>query len=603
MALGNVQLTPQLVQAVRDAVDIVSIAEEYTRLDKKGPRWKGLCPIHKEKTPSFSVDPTQGLYYCFGCGAGGDAIGLHMTLSGEDFPEAIESLALRHGIPLPTKQTRPGEKRAPDLRPALEAAAEHFTGQLGRHDLPQSYLRRRQIEPELARRYGLGYAPDAWRVLWEALEKKFPRETLLAAGLVGTSEKAREPYDRFRNRLMFPIRNAAGRLVGFGGRTLGDDKAKYINTSETAEFHKGDLLYGLDQAKKAIREEGRALLVEGYFDVIGSAAAGLDGAVAGMGTSLTPRQAKLLARYAEEVVLGYDGDEAGDKACRRALPILLAEGLHVRRARFGEGQDPDSLRLEQGPEAVREAVDAARDAVEDEIERLAPPGVRDEPRAQARAAKELTGLLASIPDAVLRYGYVRRAAERLDVPPELLDRRMPAEQGARAPDPPPGPGPAPVRPTPSRPSGGGVVRSVEDDLLCRLLAGGGDLPTVDRWPPEELFFDPVARNIYRTLRTLYSQDQTPPTARDVVAELGADEVAVARVARYGTTDGAAEVGGLHRRGLWECLDLMSQRWGRERNKELSRAIAAAQRDGDTERLDGLLEEKARLSESLHGVRS
>src|SRR4029077_5868490 len=185
---------------------------------------------------------------------------------------------------------------------------------------------------------------------------------LEAAGLVGRSEKSGEPYDRFRNRLMFPIYTPAGRLVGFGGRTLGDDVAKYVNTSETEQFHKGNLLYGLHLAKREVRESGRAVLVEGYFDVIGAVACGLEGAIAGMGTALTPEQAKLLSRYAEEVVVAYDGDNAGENAFRRALPLLLGDGLAVRRARFPGTHDPDSLRLGQGGGAGRAAIGKAEDA-------------------------------------------------------------------------------------------------------------------------------------------------------------------------------------------------------------------------------------------------
>ncbi|HBL32066.1 MAG TPA: DNA primase, partial [Acidobacteria bacterium] len=375
MALGNVHLTPQLVQAVRDAADIVAVASEHTRLRKAGRRLGGLCPIHKEKTPSFSVDPVQGLFYCFGCGAGGDAIKLHMLTTGDDFPAAIEALAMRFGVPLPSRAEKRagwtgGEREGRDLEAALQAAADFFASQLRRSPVPLEYLEKRRIPAALIERFGLGYAPEGWRNLVQALHPRIPLADLEAAGLVGRSEKSNEPYDRFRHRLMFPIHNASGRLVGFGGRALGEDKAKYVNTSETDRFHKGFLLYGLHQAKKEIRETGRVILCEGYFDVIGTVACGLEGAVAGMGTALTPEQAKLLSRYAEDVVVAYDGDNAGENAFRRALPLLLAEGLGVRRARFPAGHDPDSLRVEQGEAAVVAAVQAAQDGVTAEIERL-----------------------------------------------------------------------------------------------------------------------------------------------------------------------------------------------------------------------------------------
>ena len=242
MALRNVQLTPELVQAVRDTVDIIDIAGDYTKLRKAGRRHGGLCPLHKEKTPSFSVEPAQGLFYCFGCGQGGDAIRLHMLLTGDDFPAAIEALARRYGVPLP-KQRSGGGSSGPDLEPALEAAAEYFTEQLRLQAKPTSYLEQRRIPAELIEEFGLGYAPPGWQNLLEALQPGIPQAELEAAGLVGRSRKSGKPYDRFRDRLVFPIRSAAGRLLGFGGRALDDDKAKYVNTAETAGFHKGRLLY------------------------------------------------------------------------------------------------------------------------------------------------------------------------------------------------------------------------------------------------------------------------------------------------------------------------------------------------------------------------
>src|SRR5436853_297098 len=293
MPLGNVHITPQLVQAVRDAVDIVAIASDHTRLRKAGRRYQGLCPIRKEKTPSFSVDPTQGLFYCFGCGAGGDAIKLHMLTTGDDFPAAIENLAMRYGIPLPsrTEARFTGGRPEQDLEGALQAAAEFFKDQLRKSAFPQEYLReKRRIPPELVERFGLGYAPEGYKNLLQALHPRVSHADLEAAGLVARSERTNELYDRFRHRLMFPIHNAAG----------------------------------------------------------------------------------------------------------RGLPLVLAVGLGVRRARFPGAHDPDSLRVEAGEEAVRGAVEGAEDAVTAEIGRLIPAGVTAEPQAQARAAKEIAELLRPI---------------------------------------------------------------------------------------------------------------------------------------------------------------------------------------------------------------
>ncbi len=587
MALGNVHLTPQLVQAVRDAADNVAIASEHTRLRRAGRRYTGLCPLHKEKTPSFGVDPVQGLFYCFGCGRGGDAIKLHMLTSGDDFPAAIESLAHRFGIPLPAApRHKGGRDEGPDIAAALEAAAEFFRDQLRQASEPRAYLARREISPDLVARFGLGYAPAGWRALVSALHPRLSLAALEAAGLAVRSEKADGGhYDRFRHRLMFPIRNPSGRLVGFGGRTLGDDAAKYLNTSETDQFHKGRLLYGLDLARGAIRAGGRALLVEGYFDVLGAVAAGVEGAVASMGTALTPEQAHLLARYTEEVVVGYDGDDAGERAFRRAVPLLLVEGLAIRRARFGEGNDPDSLRLAQGEQAVRDAVEAAEDAIEIEMRRAAPPPVRGEPRQRAKAAQVIVELLRPIPDGVLRYGYVQRAAERLGVPIEVLWRRL---SGGRAPA---APAPAPAAPGPR------LVRSLEERILQLLLAEDRQLDGLPELPPEEAFLEPACRSIYRAFRSLYTDGAAggPPSARHVLARLAAEGEAVDQMARLLLEEPAAP----QPTELAESLHRLTRRWHEQVSRELSARIGEAQRAGDRERLDELVREKISLSLALH----
>jgi DNA primase len=599
MSLGNIQITPQLVQAVRDAADIVAVASEHTRLRKAGRRYQGLCPIHKEKTPSFSVDPVQGLFYCFGCGSGGDAIKLHMLTTGDDFPAAMESLATRFGVPLPTKvERRPGGVHAPerDIEGALAAAAGFFTDQLRKSDFARQYLDNRRIPSELIERFGLGYAPEGWRTLVQALHPRVPMADLEAAGLAARSDKGGEPYDRFRHRLMFPIHNPSGRLVGFGGRTLGDDKAKYVNTNETDRFHKGLLLYGLHQAKKEIRETGRAVLCEGYFDVIGSVACGIEGAVAGMGTALTPEQAKLLSRYAEEVVIAYDGDSAGENAARRALPLLLAEGIGVRRARFPGGHDPDSLRLAEGEAAVAEAVRVAEDAVVLELDRVIPPGAAREPRVQAKAATAVSELLRPIPDAVLRHGYARLASERLDIPVEMLARRAGGESVEKRLERAAGPGPAKTAPT-TADTGPRVVRSLEEQVLERLIQGEDVLPPPGEMPPAEVFFDTGCRNIYQAFRALYAEGAgSRPDVRAIQATLGYEGETVDRMAKI-LLEGSFASG---RIGLLESLDNLMRRWKEQRLRELARDIVEAQQRGkDPELLARLYQEKRSLSLSIH----
>ena len=610
MPLGNVSLTPQLVQAVRDAVDIVAIASEHTRLRKAGRQYQGLCPLHKEKSPSFSVDPVRGLFYCFGCGVGGDAIKLHMLATGDDFPAAIEALAQRYGIPLPSRAVRAGGAPERDLEGALVAAARFFADQLRKSAAAQSYLAGRRVSPELVERFGLGYAPDGWQALTDALTPRVALADLEAAGLTGRSERG--TYDRFRHRLMFPIHAQSGRLVGFGGRTLGDDKAKYINTVETERFHKGHLLYGLYQARQEIREERRAVLVEGYFDVIATVASGRPGTVAGMGTALTQEQARLLARYADEVVVAYDGDAAGETAFERALPILLAEGLGVLRARFGEGHDPDSLRLASGEAAVAAAIDAAEDGVELQLRRAIPAPMASA-RLKATQAGAVALLLEPIRDPMMRHEYARRAAEMLGVPEkEFLSRlkelkgwrgvseRGVADRGVAE------------RAGPGAGGSGGpgprVVRSVEEQVLASLLqAGAGEpeaglpapLPPIAEFPPPEVFFDPECRNIYRGFCTLYAEGGAAAVdSRAVLAKVASEQATIDRMAQILLEKPFDPA----KFSLSESLDKLIRRWRQTRLRELQSEIVEAQRKGDQARLSSLVEERTGLSQSLQGVR-
>ncbi len=576
------RVTPDVVQAVRDAADIVDIANDMTRLEKKGRKYEGLCPFHKEKTPSFSVDPDQGLFYCFGCGVGGDTIKLFMEQSGDDFPAAIEALAGRYGIPLSAAPTGPKAAAARGVSAALEAAAEFFRTNLERSGFATGYLDKREISGTLRQTYGLGYAPEGWDNLLRALAPRVPLDDLIAAGLVGRSQRSGEPYDRFRHRLMFPIHNPSGRLVGFGGRTLGDDRAKYVNTSETEQFKKGNLLYGFHQAKRELRETGKALLVEGYFDVIGSVASGIQWAVAGMGTALTPEQARLLTRYCDEVTIAYDGDDAGEKAFQRALPILLASGLAVRRASFPVGHDPDSLRLDLGGEAVRERIEAAEDGLWLEIQRRIPSASERTPVLQARAAPQIAELLATVHNEVERDAYRRRAAEYLGVPEGALRGRSGAKHYFKSVE-------ESTSDTPRE------VRTEEEKALFFLLQESVELPPWGKLPPAEVFMDPECRNIYEVFYDVYGERESePPTGADVVTILSNAGGAIDRAAQLLLQDSDSEEGNLP-----ETLEKLQRRWQKRRQPELMRQIKQAQQQGDSELLSRLLEEKKVLSRCLH----
>lgn len=572
------RITPEVTQRVRDVIDIVDIASDLTRLQRRGRKYVALCPFHKEKTPSFQIDPDLGLYHCFGCGAGGDAIKLHMEHTGDDFKTAIEALARRYNVPVPEGHGDDDGPPRRDTTAALETAAAFFRYHLSQSDFARSYLDERRIPDELRERFGLGYAPDGWQILLDALRARVSVDDLLEAGLVGRSDRTGKLYDRFRHRLMFPIHSVSGRLVGFGGRTLGDDRAKYVNTAETPAFRKGELLYGLHVAKRAVRDHGRAVLVEGYFDVIGAAACGVDGAVAAMGTALTAEQARLLGRFADEVVLAYDGDSAGENAARKALPIVLGAGLGVRRAPFPEGHDPDSLRLEAGPDTVRELIDQAHDALEREIDRLVPAGGRLEPRAQSEAADAVRALLRPLRDPVVRRAYARRAAQRLSIEETLLLQQSSASAFDLTFE--------------NRKE----TRSEESVALLLLLDPDVPTPPVENLPPSGAFLEPASRAIYELFHHHYLDHDQPPSAQDLLDRLdqNPDDVSreksqMASLAMEDTPD----------RDLREVLDKMTKRWVDQRMRQVVAEMAAAQESGDEARLQALLDEKLWLSRQRH----
>ena len=593
---GRSRLTDGALDAVREAIDIVDIASEHTKVERRGQRFVALCPFHKERTPSLSLDPERKLYYCFGCGAGGDALGLHMELTGDDFAAAVEHMADRYGIPLARTAPGPGADARADrsarIQAALDAACAFFRGKLRTEAAPQDYLRRRKVPSELIARFGVGFAPDSWQALVQDLGRRLTLPDLEAAGLVARSPANPErPYDRFRNRLMFPIRSPSGRLLAFGGRTLGNDKAKYVNTNETDQFRKGSLLYGLDTARRGIRERGRALLVEGYFDVIGAVASGIDWAVASMGTALTAQQVRLLSRYTDEVVLGYDGDRAGIEAARKAASLMLEAGLSVRRARFPAGQDPDSLRLDEGPEAVRSVVDEARDAVALEIDELPNRGELD-PRVRAREAARVRLLIDRVRDPIARRGYLEYAAERLGVRVEVLLR-----ESARVTQRPRSAG-AEERPAGRRPP---VTASIEEQVL-RLIITAPSLRGLD-WPDADAFFDPVLRAIYLAVREQAEAGVEAIDSTELVGALGRRAGG-----RNETGNPVDRIAGLllQRPSAFSAQELrislaeLGRRFARQRLHLLAREIRRAEREGDMDALRRRIEEKQELGPALYG---
>ena len=338
--------------------NIVDVIEPRVPLRKKGREYVACCPFHHEKTPSFTVSPEKQFYHCFGCGAHGSAIGFLMEFDNLSFPEAVEVLAEQAGLEVPRERGAAPDRRQAELEPlyqALAAAADWFRAQLRSHPEAVDYLRRRGLSGAIARDFGIGFAPPGWQGLHDALARRFPAEVLRKAGLVSRNDQGRL-YDRFRHRIMFPIRDRRGRVVAFGGRILDQGEPKYLNSPETPVFHKGELLYGLYEARQANRQLDELLVVEGYMDVVALAQHGLRNAVATLGTAVTEAHLRQLLRGVRRVVFCFDADRAGHAAAWRALEQalrVLRDGDEIDFLFLPEGEDPDSFVRTQGAEAFR----------------------------------------------------------------------------------------------------------------------------------------------------------------------------------------------------------------------------------------------------------
>jgi DNA primase len=413
------RISDDTVQRVAAASDIVDVIGSYLQLRRAGANWKGLCPFHHEKTPSFHVNPARQTFKCFGCGAGGTVFGFIMDYEKVDFPAAVRRLAARAGVQVAEESE--GDERQRGERDRLLAlhrdAAAWFHENLMRQRFAghaREYLKGRGVNGEIAARWRLGYAPDSWDALGDCLrERGYTAEEIRKSGLVIVKEGSSQFYDRFRNRVMFPICNDYGEVVGFSGRTLGDDPAKYVNSPETPLFTKGRMLFGLDKSKRAILAANEAVVCEGQLDLISAFEAGVQNVTAPQGTAFTAQQARLLRRFAESVVLCFDSDTAGRKAVERSLPALLSVGLAVRVARVPAGEDPDSLVRKQGAEALRKVVAEARDYFDDALDEELTPGAA--PQRRAALARKIAGFVKIIDDPALRETVATRMRARLEL--------------------------------------------------------------------------------------------------------------------------------------------------------------------------------------------
>lgn len=439
------QIPEGFIQELLSRVDIAEVVGRHVELRRGGANLLGLCPFHGEKSPSFTVSPSKQFFHCFGCGAHGDALRFLMDHTGVGFVDAVHDLAQRAGLQVPETPMDPAEReraaqakaRRLGITEVLERASEHYAAQLKENPRAIDYLRRRGLDGLTARRFGLGYAPEGWR----SLASGFPRyddNVLVESGLVivqGEDEANHKRYDRFRDRIMFPIRSVQGEVIGFGGRVLDQGEPKYLNSPETPVFVKGQELYGLFEARAAIREQGHALVVEGYMDVVALAQSGVGQAVATLGTACTPEHVRKLLRFTDHIVFSFDGDAAGRRAAGRALEAALPHVNDLRRFSFlflPPEHDPDSYVRAHGAEAFRRRIEEATPLSRWLLERAGDGCDLQLPEGRARMAAQARPLWATMPTGALRSQILSAVAEAVRMGVEELSRLWGDHQESRA---------------------------------------------------------------------------------------------------------------------------------------------------------------------------
>ena len=515
---------------------IEDVVGQYVHLKRSGANMFGLCPFHGEKTASFSVAPDKGIYYCFGCHKGGGVVNFMMEVEGLSYPDAVRALAKRAGMEVPEDEQYQSRYRQQErLWALMKEAARYFHGQLyapaGAEGL--AYAQKRGMPKAVLTTFGIGFAPNTWSGLIDAMKKKgYTEQELKDAGLV--SEKGNRIYDRFRNRLMFPIIDVRGNIIGFGGRVMDDSTPKYLNSPETLIFNKRKNLFGLNLAKKS--KLGYMILVEGYMDAIALHQYGFDCAVASLGTSLTEEHAVLLSRYTEQVVLVYDGDEAGQRATRRAIPMLEKAGIQVKVLRMRDAKDPDEYLKRFGADRFKLLLEESSNRVEYQISTIARKYNLADDEQRIKFAQEAADLICTLSSAVQREVYTIRVGEMTKISQEAMKlevnkafkRRMAREKKRQekidlAPA-------QSLQPKSRTIHYDNIKSAMAEEALLTMLLKEPALFEQTKALPAEAFSSPLLGRVYGTLKARYAQGLEVSLA--VMGELTPEEMShVASIAQ------------------------------------------------------------------------
>jgi DNA primase len=572
------KIPQEIIDEIIDRTDIVNTISEYVPLKQAGRNFKSRCPFHDEKTASFVVSPDKQIFHCFGCGAGGNVIGFIMKYEQLGFRETISMLADRTGVSLPSdKGASSGDISVSEKIYKLNSAAAsyyHKTLYSAAGKKALIYLHERGLTDHTIKYFMLGYAPDSWENLKNFFSsKRIPAALLRKAGLTSESRKNRGDYDRFRKRIIFPVYNERGKVSALAGRVIDDSLPKYINSPETEVYSKSNTLYGLNFSKQGIREAGYAVVVEGYMDVILPYQSGIKNIVAVSGTSFTSRQAQMLKKYTQDIVIVFDSDKAGEAASLRGLDILIEKGLRVKIARLPDGEDPDSLVRSGGPELFKRELNDARDLLDYKEELLLDKHGKNN---LARVIDEILPTISKVPNAVLQSEYLKRLAESLSIHEASLRHEMKK-----------------VKPDYSyrhennseSPKQMTKYKKSELHLLGLALLNRKNFDIIEeKCDPEDLTHDHI-RVAFSSIRTLYIS--------------GEDKIKISKfLSRFDTISGVheavvkaisiAETSEDTQKALQDCIMFLKNEKKKEALRDLTGKLKTAQKQNNTEEVNRLL---------------
>jgi DNA primase len=572
------------IEEIKSRIDIIELASEYLTLKKAGRNFTGLCPFHQEKTPSFTVNREKQIFYCFGCGEGGNAITLLMKIANMTFPEAVKALAEKAGVVLPLRSVNKDGSQKDSLREEITnlnlRAAQQFSRNLfsPAGKVAREYLQSRGVSDETIKQFRLGFAPDTWRSLTDYIEGSGSSLKLAEqAGLI-VSGKEGNFYDRFRGRLIFPIENVFGEIVAFGGRVMEKGEPKYLNSPESPVYIKGKNLYGLNKAKEEIRKNDFALIVEGYFDLISLWNAGIGNVVATLGTALTREHLELLRRYTLDVVALFDPDEAGKKALDRSLELFLSMNMHARALILPEGCDPDDYVKKYGKEKLDELIDLAPAISDYYIEKVLGNGKTFEENRDV--VKTATEFISKIGDEIEKNLFIKRVAEKLGIPQELLKKEIHKKD------------------VQLKPKGGNQKKTIDAHIdpvevhLIRLLL---EYPQKTAYVESEKVLDFFLHQELKHLGEKIVEAYKLLGFIDINVILSADDDRPLREKIYKLSIEAPPTDDtMVEKNFTDTIRRIKEKWYKDQHRQLKLKLARAQESGNEEILSSLLHEKKEL---------